>query len=33
MTLDDSVEFFNLILGTKLTTQEKKHLVSFLLTL
>jgi hypothetical protein len=33
MTLDDSVEFFNLILGTKLTTQEKKDLVSFLLTL
>src|ERR1700682_1310962 len=24
MTLDDSVEFFNLILGTKLTTQEQK---------
>src|SRR6267378_4772470 len=33
MTLDDSVEFFNLILGTKLTTQEKKDLVAFLLTL
>ena len=33
MTLDDSVEFFNLILGTKLTAQEKKDLVSFLLTL
>ena len=33
MTLDDSVEFFNLILGTKLTSQEKKDLVAFLLTL
>src|SRR6202051_4713043 len=33
MTLDDSVEFFNLILGTKLTTQEKKDLAAFLLTL
>src|ERR1700680_67421 len=33
MTLDDSVEFFNLILGTKLTTQEKKDLVAFMLTL
>jgi cytochrome c peroxidase len=30
MTLDDSVEFFNL---TKLTTQEKKDLVAFMLTL
>jgi cytochrome c peroxidase len=33
MTLDDSVEFFNLILGTKLTPQEKKDLVAFLFTL
>jgi cytochrome c peroxidase len=33
MTLDDTVEFFNLILGTKLTPQEKKDLVAFLLTL
>jgi cytochrome c peroxidase len=33
MTLDDSVEFFNLILGTKLTSQEKKDLVAFMLTL
>jgi cytochrome c peroxidase len=33
MTLDDSVEFFNLILSTKLTPQEKKDLVAFLLTL
>ena len=33
LTLDDTVEFFNLILGTKLTEQEKKDLVLFLLTL
>jgi cytochrome c peroxidase len=33
MTLDDSVEFFNLVLGTKLTSQEKQDLVAFLLTL
>jgi cytochrome c peroxidase len=33
LTLDDTVEFFNLILGTKLTDQEKKDLVSFLQTL
>jgi cytochrome c peroxidase len=30
LTLDDSVEFFNLILGTKLSEQEKKDLVAFL---
>lgn len=30
MTLDDTVEFFNLILGTKLTKQEKTDLVAFL---
>jgi cytochrome c peroxidase len=30
LTLDDSVEFFNLILGTKMTAQEKKDLVAFL---
>jgi cytochrome c peroxidase len=30
LTLDDTVEFFNLILGTQLTTQEKKDLVEFL---
>jgi cytochrome c peroxidase len=30
LTLDDSVEFFNLILGTKLTAQEKKDLVAFM---
>ena len=33
MTLDDTVEFFNLILGTKLTPPEKKDLVAFMLTL
>ena len=30
LTLDDSVEFFNLILGTKMTAQEKKDLVAFM---
>jgi cytochrome c peroxidase len=30
LTLDDTVEFFNLILGTQLTAQEKKDLVEFL---
>jgi cytochrome c peroxidase len=30
LTLDDTVEFFNLILGTQLTAQEKKDLVAFL---
>jgi len=30
LTLDDTVEFFNLILGTKLTEAEKKDLVMFL---
>ncbi|TMQ24622.1 MAG: cytochrome B6 [Candidatus Rokuibacteriota bacterium] len=29
-TLDDTVEFFNLILGVQLTTQEKQDLVTFL---
>lgn len=33
LTLDDAVEFFNLVLGTKLSEEEKKDLVSFLLTL
>src|SRR5215472_9504803 len=33
MTLDDTVEFFNMILGTKLSAQEKKDLVAFMLTL
>jgi cytochrome c peroxidase len=33
MTLDDTVEFFNLVLGTKLTAQEKKDLVAFMLAL
>ena len=30
LTLDDTVEFFNLILGTQLTAQEKQDLVAFL---
>jgi cytochrome c peroxidase len=30
LTLEDTVEFFNLILGTKLTAQEKKDMVEFL---
>jgi cytochrome c peroxidase len=33
MTLDDTVEFFNLVLGDKLTTAEKADLVAFLRTL
>jgi cytochrome c peroxidase len=33
LTLEDTVEFFNLILGTKLTTAEKDDLVQFLRTL
>ena len=30
MTLEDAVEFFNLIEGVKLTAEEKKDLVAFL---
>ncbi len=30
LTLDDTVEFFNLILGTKLTKEEKSDLVTFM---
>ena len=33
LTLEDTVEFFNLILGVKLDAQEKKDLVAFLRTL
>jgi len=33
LTLDDTVEFFNLILATKLTAQEKQDLIAFLRTL
>ncbi len=33
LTLEDTVEFFNLILGTKLTEQEKTDLVEFMLAL
>ena len=30
LTLEDTVEFFNLVLGTKLTKEEKSDLVAFL---
>ncbi len=30
LTLEDTVEFFNLVLGTKLTEQERKDLVDFM---
>ncbi|MCZ2074877.1 MAG: hypothetical protein LC130_07735 [Bryobacterales bacterium] len=33
LTLEDTVEFFNLVLGLKLTTQEKSDLVAFMRTL
>jgi cytochrome c peroxidase len=33
LTLEDTVEFFNLVLGLKLTAPEKHDLVSYLLTL
>src|SRR6202166_1915440 len=33
LTLDDTGEFFNLVLGTKLTSEEKRDLVEFLRTL
>jgi cytochrome c peroxidase len=33
LTVEDTVEFFNLILGTKLTPQEKGDLIAFLRTL
>ncbi len=33
MTLDDTVEFFNLVLGLKLSAQEKQDLVAYLHTL
>jgi cytochrome c peroxidase len=33
ITLDDTVEYFNLVLGTKLTSDEKHDLVAFLRTL
>ena len=33
LTLDDTVEFFNLVLGDKLSSQEKQDLVAFLRTL
>jgi cytochrome c peroxidase len=30
LTLDDTVEFFNVVLGAKLSQQEKQDLVQFL---
>jgi cytochrome c peroxidase len=33
LTLDDTVEFFNLVLGTQLSVQEKQDLVAFLCAL
>jgi cytochrome c peroxidase len=30
LTLEDTVEFFNLVLGTKLSADEKRDLVSYL---
>jgi cytochrome c peroxidase len=33
LTLDDTVEFFNLIMGTKLTAEEKADIVAFMLCL
>ena len=30
LTLEDTVEFFDLVLGTKLNTQEKQDLVAFM---
>ncbi len=33
LTLEDSVEFFNMVLGTKLTEQEKADLTAFMKTL
>jgi hypothetical protein len=30
LTLEDTVEYFNLVLGIKLTDQEKKDLVAFM---
>lgn len=30
LTLDDTVEFFNVILGTRMTADEKRDLVAFL---
>jgi cytochrome c peroxidase len=33
LTLEDTVEFFNLVLGLKLTKDEKPDLVAFLRTL
>jgi hypothetical protein len=33
MMLDEAMEFFNIVLGTGLTSDEKKNLVAYLYTL
>jgi cytochrome c peroxidase len=33
LTLADTIEFFNLVLGLKLTREEKESLVAYMLTL
>lgn len=33
LTLDDTIEFFNLISGTKLSAEEKNDMLAFLLCL
>jgi cytochrome c peroxidase len=33
LTLDDTVDFFNLVLGVSLSDQEKKDLVAFMMAL
>ena len=33
LTLDDTVEFFNLVLGLKLTPEEKRSLIAYMYTL
>ena len=33
LTLEDTVEFFNLVLGTQLTEEEKDALVAYMLAL
>jgi cytochrome c peroxidase len=33
LTLEDTVEFFNLVMGLRLTQEEKKDLTAFLRTL
>jgi len=33
LTLDDTIEYFNLVLGLKLTSEEKRSLIAYMLTL